>query len=84
MDTIWDFTFYDHITLTNCDADVTRPGDQYFSFIGIANFTRPGQIRYDHYQGDTYLYLNVDAHMAQDAGIRIEGIHTPNSNWFNL
>jgi hypothetical protein len=49
------------------DADETVAGDQEFTVIGIADFTGPGQIRSFTTATDTYILLNTDNDLTQEA-----------------
>ena len=78
----------DLIDLKTIDADVLAVGNQAFSFIGTAGFSgAPGEIRY--YQEtfcttNTYLQINTDTDFEPEAMIMLEGILTPQADWFVL
>jgi serralysin len=74
----------DMIDLIAVDGNDMAPGDQGFTFIGRAGFTGPGQIRYEDWRGNTYIYVNTDADRDFEAGIRVNGLHTVDVNWFSL
>ena len=59
-------------------------GDQKFAFIGEAEFTRAGQVRYEHTSRDTWVYLNTDADASAEAMIRLNGVFDLHSKWFLL
>src|SRR5262249_54876446 len=61
-DWVWDFNAAagDRIVVTDIDANVYAAGDQDFTFIGNAAFSgAPGEIRYYHSGGDTYLEMQT-------------------------
>lgn len=64
----------DLIDLFQIDADATTPGNQGFAFIGGAAFSAPGQIRVLQSAGDTFVLANVDANLAADLSIRLDGL----------
>jgi Ca2+-binding RTX toxin-like protein len=75
----------DRLNLGAIDADVTRPGNQAFRFIGSAEFSgAPGEIRYvDTFQG-TIIQMNTNASTDAEAWIRLTGHVTPDASWFVL
>jgi Ca2+-binding RTX toxin-like protein len=86
-DHIWDFSFAegDRIDLHYVDADAGAAGDQAFSFIGAAGFSgTPGEVRYYYSGGDTYLEMQTDTSPDVDGLICVEGLHTPDADWFVL
>jgi serralysin len=67
------------------DADVYASGNQAFTFIGTAAFSgTPGEIRYYHSEGDTYLELQLGTSADIEGVIRLVGVHTPQASWFVL
>jgi serralysin len=85
----------DRIDLSRIDANISATGDQAFTFIGTATFTldaatpdpsdvRPGEIRYYHAGGDTYLEVQTGTEADIEGLIRLDGIHTPEASWFVL
>ena len=84
-DYIGDFSFAggDRLDLSRIDANEGRSGNQAFSFIGTASFTRAGQANYSVSGGDTFVALNTDADADAEAVIHIEQLGV-NSNWFVL
>jgi Ca2+-binding RTX toxin-like protein len=86
MDTIKDFNAAegDKINLHAIDANTTIAGNQDFTFIETANFSAPGQIRYFNDGVDTYIVMNRDSVLVDDAAIRISGVHTVDASWFVL
>jgi Ca2+-binding RTX toxin-like protein len=84
FDVIRDFNRLDGdmINLSGVDGDETTPGSQGFTFIGRDGFTGPGQIRYEDWRGNTYVYVNTDADLSFEAGLRLEGLHTVRPFWF--
>jgi Ca2+-binding RTX toxin-like protein len=86
FDVIWDFNRQDGdlIGFSGIDANEMIAGNQEFSFIGRGAFTAPGQIRYEDWRGDTYIYVNTDGDLDFEGGIRVEGLHTVNASWFYL
>jgi Ca2+-binding RTX toxin-like protein len=86
MDVIMDFNLAegDKINLHAIDANGTIAGNQDFTFIGAANFSAPGQVRYSNNGVDTFIELNTDIIYIPDAEIRISGLHTPDANWFDV
>lgn len=63
LDMILDFSRSqrDKLDLRALDADPGRGGDQAFSFIGTAAFTRTGQVRQATVNGDTQVQVNLNA-----------------------
>jgi Ca2+-binding RTX toxin-like protein len=74
----------DRLDLRLVDANVKARGDQKFAFIGEAEFTRAGQVRYEHTSTDTWVYLNTDADASAEAAIRLKGVFDLSSKWFLL
>jgi Ca2+-binding RTX toxin-like protein len=96
-DVILDFRAADGdlIDLDSVDADVYAPGYQDFTFIGAAAFTLnaatpdptdlvPGEIRYYHAGGDTFIEMQTGKSGDIEGVIRIAGMVTPEASWFVL
>jgi Ca2+-binding RTX toxin-like protein len=86
-DVITDFNFAagDRIDLGYVDADIYADGDQAFAFIGTAAFSgTPGELRYYHSGGNTYIELQTGTAADVEGVIRLDGIHTPTASWFVL
>jgi serralysin len=86
-DWVWDFHAAegDRIDLTDIDANVYAAGDQDFTFIGNAAFSgAPGEVRYYHDGGDTYIEMQTGTAVDVEGIIRLNGIHTPEASWFVL
>jgi Ca2+-binding RTX toxin-like protein len=75
----------DEFNLSAIDADVYADGDQAFTFIGMAAFSgTPGEIRYYHSDGNTYLEMQTGTSVDVEGVIMLSGIHDPEANWFLL
>ena len=73
-DLIWDFeASLDRIDLSAIDADPKTAGNQAFEFIGMADFTAPGQVRWSIEGSETVVWINTDGDLAADAAIRLAG-----------
>lgn len=73
LDRITDFeTGTDEINLSKIDADTGANGNQAFAFVTGA-FTAAGQVHVVNIAGVTYLQGNVDADLAADFSIRVDG-----------
>ena len=73
-DLIWDFDpSVDKIDLRQIDADNTAGGHQAFEFIGMADFTGPGQVRWSIEGSETVVWMNTDGDLTPDAAIRLTG-----------
>jgi Ca2+-binding RTX toxin-like protein len=86
-DAIWDFSFAqgDRIDLSDVDADVYGKGNQDFSFIGTDAFSgTPGEIRYYHSGGNTYIEMQTGMSVDVEGVIMLSGIHDPDASWFVL
>jgi Ca2+-binding RTX toxin-like protein len=85
MDFISDFNWAqgDEINLLAIDANEAVDGVQEFDFIGSAEFSAPGQIRYFNIGNNTYIVLNTDDNPNDnEAAIHVAGLQTPNEVWF--
>lgn len=74
----------DQLSLVNIDAKEDRDGAQSFSFIGTAEFTRSGQVRFGMDGGQTLIQLNTDADTDTEGVIRLDGLHEVQADWFML
>jgi Ca2+-binding RTX toxin-like protein len=75
----------DRIDLSGIDADVYGSGNQAFTFIGDAAFSgTPGELRYYHHNGNTFLEMQTGTSVDIEGLIRINGILTPEASWFVL
>jgi Ca2+-binding RTX toxin-like protein len=66
----------DRLHIATIDADTGRSGNQAFEFIGRSGFSEAGQARYTFANGDTYVWLNVDADRAAESMFRVNGQKT--------
>jgi len=64
----------DVLHFANIDADETLLGNQYFTLIGTAAFTAPGQINWFTNGTDTFIQLNTNADLAADAIVQLNGV----------
>jgi Ca2+-binding RTX toxin-like protein len=86
-DRIMDFSYAegDKINFSGIDADVYAGGNQAFTFIGTNAFSgTPGEVNYYHSGGNTYIQMQTGTSPDVEAVIRIDGIVTPQANWFVL
>jgi Ca2+-binding RTX toxin-like protein len=75
----------DLIDLSGIDADVYANGNQTFTFIGTAAFSgTPGEIRYYHQFGNTFIEMQTGNAVDVEGVIRLQGIHDPQASWFDL
>jgi Ca2+-binding RTX toxin-like protein len=74
----------DRMELYSIDADETVEGRQAFSFIGNAEFSAPGQVRFTIEGDDTVVYLNTRGDLAADAVIVLHGVHALTASDFVL
>ena len=73
-DLIWDFDpSLDKVDLHLIDADTKTDGHQGFEFIGTADFTGPGQVRWSIEGSETVVWMNTDGDLTPDAAIRLTG-----------
>lgn len=90
-DSIADFTTGDKIDLKDVDA-ISSPsghnvyGDQAFTWIGTSSFVKHKgqQLRYETYNGDTYIYGNINGDTVADFCIKLDGLHTLSGSDFIL
>jgi Ca2+-binding RTX toxin-like protein len=77
----------DQLAVNAIDA-IVGGSDDAFTFIGVFDgaFEAAGQIAYftTATATDTYILLNTDADAAQEATIRLMGVHTVDFSWFAL
>jgi Ca2+-binding RTX toxin-like protein len=75
----------DEIDLSSIDADVYAGGNQAFTYIGTGAFSgTPGEIRYYHSGGNTYIEMQTGNAVDVEGVIRLDGIHNPTAGWFVL
>jgi Ca2+-binding RTX toxin-like protein len=75
----------DRIDLSSIDANIVADGNQAFTFIGNAAFSgAPGEARYYHSGGNTYIEMQTGTSADPEGVIRLAGIHTPEASWFYL
>jgi serralysin len=75
----------DEINLSAIDANVYAAGDQAFTFIGMAAFSgTPGEIRYYHANGNTYIEMQTGTSVDVEGVIRLDGLYDPDASWFLL
>jgi Ca2+-binding RTX toxin-like protein len=76
----------DRLDLSGIDANVYTPGDQAFTFIGMAPFSgRPGEIRYYQAGDETFLQLQTGTSTDIEGLIRLGPVlSTPDASWFFL
>lgn len=74
----------DHIELGVLDANVTRPGDQDFRFVGRDGFGGAGELRFDYNKGNTIIQANVDGDRAAEMEIELRGHVTLVAGDFSL
>ncbi|MEM9012535.1 MAG: S8 family serine peptidase [Pseudomonadota bacterium] len=67
--------FVDTIDLSGIDANTLIGGNQAFTFIGGANFSAAGQVRYFTDGTDGFLLANVDGGLSADFAIELEGFN---------
>jgi Ca2+-binding RTX toxin-like protein len=75
---------FDLLGLSLIDANEMVAGDQAFTFIDTAAFTAPGQINWFTNGTDTFIQLNTNSDLTQDAIIQVLGVHTVDAGWFVL
>jgi serralysin len=75
----------DRVDLSGIDANIVASGNQAFTFIGTAAFSgAPGQLRYVHSGGNTFIEMQTGTSADVEGVIRLNGIHTPDASWFVL
>jgi Ca2+-binding RTX toxin-like protein len=72
-DRILDFANEDRIDLSRIDADLSRPGDQPFVWIGEREFSAPGQLRYSVVNGLGLLKGNLQGPSGPEFTLALEG-----------
>jgi Ca2+-binding RTX toxin-like protein len=72
MDVITDMTALDQIDLSRIDANRHQAGDDAFQFIGSAEFSGAGQLRF----AGGVLQGDVDGDGVADLMVRVVGMHT--------
>jgi Ca2+-binding RTX toxin-like protein len=86
-DAIYDFNRAqgDVIDLSDIDANVYAGGNQGFTFIGTAAFSgTPGEIRYYHFLGNTYIEMQTGNSTDVEGVIALVGTYDPQASWFEL
>jgi serralysin len=86
-DRILDFnpTEGDRIDLLGVDANIYVGGNQAFTFIGTAAFSgTPGEVRYYHSGGNTFIEMQTGTSVDIEGVIRIDGMHTLQAGMFML
>jgi serralysin len=84
-DVVTDFSFAvgDRIALSAIDANGTTGANDAFTFIGMAAFSgTPGEIRYCHAGGNTYLEMQAGVVADVEGVICLQSIHDPEAFWF--
>jgi Ca2+-binding RTX toxin-like protein len=74
----------DKVDLQAIDANVKAKGNQAFKFIGYADFTKAGQVRYEKVGKATYLSYNTDGDSAAEGVIKVKGAMDFHKGWFVL
>jgi Ca2+-binding RTX toxin-like protein len=75
----------DKIDLSAIDANLSRTGNQAFSFIGANDFSgRAGELRYDKLETFTVVEGDVNGDGAADFSITLKGVHTLSKGYFIL
>jgi Ca2+-binding RTX toxin-like protein len=72
-DRILDFGSEDRLDLSLIDANLSRPGDQPFAWIGDREFSAPGQLRYSVLNGQGLLKGNVIGSSSPEFTLVLEG-----------
>ncbi|MFO0037420.1 MAG: calcium-binding protein [Synechococcaceae cyanobacterium] len=72
-DRILDFENEDRIDLSRIDADLSRPADQPFVWIGEKEFSAPGQLRYSVVNGQGLLKGNLQGSSGPEFTLALEG-----------
>ena len=73
-DVITDFSRRDVIDLHLIDANLTRGANQAFTFIGTADFSGAGQLRYElDHAGNTVVQADVNGDLAADFQVILQG-----------
>ena len=72
-DRILDFSHEDRLDLSQIDANLSRPGDQAFAWIGDREFNAPGQLRYSVLNGQGLLKGNLIGSSSPEFTLVLEG-----------
>lgn len=72
-DRILDFSHEDRLDLSLIDANLSRPGDQPFAWIGDREFSAPGQLRYSVLNGQGLLKGNALGSSSPEFTLVLEG-----------
>ncbi|MBQ0824011.1 PQQ-dependent sugar dehydrogenase [Microvirga sp. HBU67558] len=85
-DVVRDFSHgaHDRLDLVAIDANSLRGGNQAFAFIGRADFTAAGQVRYEVSGSETRVLLNTDADHDAEGIIRLMAIRSLKAGDFLL
>jgi Ca2+-binding RTX toxin-like protein len=84
-DRLVNFSSYDYIDMSGVDADATASGNQYFNFIGSAEFSGvAGQLRTVTGLTNTYVYADTDGDKVADFMLQVDGLHALTSYDFYL
>ena len=72
-DVVLDFNHraLERLDLARIDADALAGGNQAFSFIGRAQFTGAGQVRYEIAGSEAHVLLNTDADLEAEGLMRL-------------
>lgn len=86
IDTIFDFLAADGdtIDLSAVDANSSAAGNQAFTFIGTAEFSDFGQVRYEKTSTETYVYADVTGDGTADLIVRLDDSVTLTGSGFVL
>lgn len=77
-DHILDFTVADEIDLESIDSNASVAGNQSFRWVGTAEFSAAGQLRYEpDGAGNTIVQADVDGDLAADLEIVLRGFTRP-------
>jgi Ca2+-binding RTX toxin-like protein len=75
----------DRIDLSAIDANLSRKGNQAFSFIGAKEFgAKAGELRYEKLESYTVVEGDVNGDGVADFSIALKGIHTLSKSYFIL
>jgi len=86
--TIADFdqSLHERIDLSAIDPKPQAAGDQKFHFLGTADFIndKPGQVRYQVINDQTFITMTLDGRPGADATIVLDGVFTLTAHDFIL